>query len=131
MTEESEAPPNIVEMVESVAETQAANDRRRNRWLNAWNDARIQIVQSAAVCGIFIVIAASVVLILTLSVVTIDHTLNDELLSTDQMRRIRSTMIGFRDWLSGSAFLSSAVLFFLARRGWIMPVGRSDDTDAS
>lgn len=118
-------------MVENVAEAQAADERRRNRWLNAQNNARVWLLEWAAVCGVIIIIAMSVVIVITLAFVTIDHTFHDGILSPDQLGRIRSTMIGIRDGLAGSAFLSTAVLLWLAKRGWIMPGDRSDDSDAS
>jgi len=130
MTEESEAPPTAFELSETAQEAKAADEHRRNRWENTRNDARVWLLSWSSVCAVILVVALSTVIVITLAFVTIDHTFNDEILSKDQMERIRSTMIGIRDWLAGSAFLSTALLFWLAKRGWIMPADRSDDTTA-
>lgn len=99
------------------------DEQRRNRRLDAANLLYVWVVRAAATCGVVLLGIITVGLCMVIITVAVDHTVNDGALSPEQMLRIHEAAIGLRDGLTGSAFISSFILLWLARRGWIIPAG--------
>ena len=77
-------------------------------------------------CVAGLLIVTSLALALVIVYIALDHTIRPDALSVDQMNRIRSAAIGVRDTVFGSAFVSTFILFWLFKRGWMPPVNGSD-----
>ena len=103
------------------------DEARRNKLLDASNRFLVFALAWGKICFAIILATLSAALVMVTIWVTLDHTIWPGALMTDQMDRIRSAAIGVRDSLAGSALLSSAVLFWLVRRGYIPGPRNSDD----
>lgn len=106
---------------------ESADERRRNQRLDVTNRAYMFLLMGATVCGWALLLTLTIGLSLVIVTVALDHTVNDQLLSDDQMQRINTAGIGVRDAVTGSALLGNAVLFWLVRRGWVIPQRSEDD----
>ena len=108
-------PSELEEEERETTERQSPDDIRLNQWLDQVTDAKVRLVKWATVCGVGIILIASLALVLLIGSVT-THYLIHPILEDRQVMAISAAALGFKDLLSGGALSSALFLFWRSRR---------------